>query len=729
MLSAPHDPTSRVMALTLTGLALLGWLMLALRLGRKPRPGWRVILTEAACLALVEIAGVWVAWPFFHPHIVGLGDATHYTLQIADAVTQARSGTFPVFVGQSIYAFNGGVHTLRTAPYFTNLGIFLDLLTARSLPFPALANLTLVLSSLGGALAAYACARRLLSGARWVSALLAVTYTLGPGLSVPAIHYDLFATYLTAPWQPIFWLGLALSLRETDDREGLFWSVFALGTLWSVHPPTALWLTPAFVATQLARLTFAASGWRIQLKHWLVAAAGFALLTAFPFYSVLSLGLGYSPAATGGMEHSIIANLRAAWPGSLLPFAYAKGHLQNLQLGYSLWALLAVGCAFRWRAGPAGWVFKLCTAVYLLLLLPVPGVTLWLWRHMPPRVLDMTNDWPMHRFYLILSGLAVVSAALFFGRLLRERPRAAPYLVAGLAVAAIWSAAEAARFRRHGFETRGSAATTNRILAPANLNAGRSSYLLFGRYPSHFSHGRMDPEFELRLVDANSTPILINSQKILRSAAPASPAPAWREIQDEISFQADGRSDLLLEFAFPSADAAGYIVVKGQTVEFAYEIPTFGEVRAFGAKPESDRTIVARFRGEPAQRVAILSKPPGTRMRIWPFAGERDLPLRLASLMPLKVKLQDPSPAAVLETPRMFIPGYTARVDGRATAVQRLPDGLAGVPLPAGAREIVVEYPGPFGLRGLYYAALAAWTLLAGAAFLLGTGLSRRRET
>ena len=116
-------------------------------------------------------------------------------------------------------------------------------------------------------------------------------------------------------------------------------------------------------------------------------------------------------------------------------------------------------------------------------------------------------------------------------------------------------------------------------------------------------------------------------------------------------------------------------------------------------------------------------------MRIWPFAGERDLPLRLASLMPLKVNLQDPSPAGVLETPRMFIPGYTARVDGRATAVQRLPDGLVGVPLPAGAREVVVEYPGPFGLRGLYYAALAAWTLLAGAAFLLGTGLSRPRET
>jgi hypothetical protein len=721
-----HDPAEGTMALTLTGLALLGCLILTLRIAGKPGMGWRVVLAEAICLGLVVFAGVWVAWPFFHPQIVGLGDATHYTLQIADAVTQARSGVFPVFVGQSVYAFNGGVHTLRTAPYFTNLGIFLDLLTARSLPFPALANLTLVLSSLGGALAAYACARRLLSGGRAVSALLAVTYTLGPGLSVPAIHYDLFATYLTAPWQPIFWLGLALSLRDTDDREGLFWSVFALGTLWSVHPPTAIWLTPAFIGTQMARLTFPSSGWRIQINRWLIAALGLGLLTVFPFYSVLSLGLGYSPAATGGMEHAIIANLRAAWPGSLLPFASATGHLQNLQLGYSLWALLAVGFAFRWRSGPNGWILKLCAVGYLLLLLPVPGLTLWLWQQMPPRILDMTNVWPMQRFYLILSGLAAVSSALFFGKLLRERPRAAPYLIALLLVAVAWSASEAYRFRKRGFEVRSTAATTTRLLAPANLNAGRSSYLLFGHYPAHFSHGRMDPEFELRLVDANSNPTVVNSQKILASAVAGTAPPAWQTIQDETSFQVDGHNDILLEFAFPSADAAGYIVVKGQTVEIAYEIPTFGEPKAFGSKPESNPTIVARFRGEPPQRVIILSKPPGTRVRVWPFTSDRDVPIRLTSLTPLKITLQDPAPAGTtLETPRMFIPGYAARVDGRPTAVQRLPDGLAGVPLPAGSREIIVDYPGPIGLRWCYFATLTVWCLLTAGAFLLGTGLYR----
>lgn len=729
MFSALQDPTVRLMASAVLGLAALGWLILAFRLGRNRYPGWRIVLAELICLALVALAGVWVAWPFFHPHIVGLGDATHYTLQIADAVTQARLGIFPVIVGQSNFAFNGGVHTLRTAPYFTNLGIFLDLLTGRSLPFPALTNLTLVMSGLGGALAAYACARRLLSGARWVSALLAIIFILGPGLSVPAIHYDLFATFLTAPWQPIFWLGLALSLRHADDREGLFWSVFALGTLWSVHPPTALWLTPAFVATQITRLAFPSPGWRVQVKRWLVAALGLLFLIAFPFYSVLSLGLGYSPAATGGMEHSIVANLRAAWPGSLLPFAYAKGHLQNLQLGFSLWALLIVGFVFRWRSGPAGWTLKACAVVYLLLLIPVPGLTLWLWHHMPARILDMTNDWPMHRFYLILSGLAVASSSLFFGKLLRERPRSAPYLIAGLLVAATWSASEAHRFKKRGFETRLSAATTTRTLAPANLNAGRSSYLLFGRYPAHFSHGRMDPEFELRLVDASSNPIVINQQKILDSGLTGKSSPAWQAVQDKISFPVDGSSDLLLEFAFPSEEAAGYIVVKGQTVEVAYEIPTFGEIKAFGSKPESNRTIVARFLREPPQSVTIFSKPPGAHMRIWPFTSERDVPIRLDSLVPLKITLQSPFPAGTVETPRMFIPGYVARVDGRAAAVQRLPDGLVGVPVPAGAREITVEYPGPFGLRWIYFATITVWALLAGAAFFFSTGLNRVQET
>ena len=106
---------------------------------------------EILC-ALIAVAGALASvLPLLGEKVVGSGDAYHYALQAADFSTQVRRGIFPVLIGQSPYAFNGNIHTLRTAPYYVHLCGLVDLIAqGRLTPFRVEA-LAAILSALGGA--------------------------------------------------------------------------------------------------------------------------------------------------------------------------------------------------------------------------------------------------------------------------------------------------------------------------------------------------------------------------------------------------------------------------------------------------------------------------------------------------------------------------------------------------------------------------------------------------
>ena len=110
--------------------------------------------------------------------------------------------------------------------------------------------------------------------------------------------------------------------------------------------------------------------------------------------------------------------MQASLPGVVLPVNLDGGQ-GNFQLGYGLTLILIAGLAALWSDGPTG-KGLLPTALFLLVAtFPVPGVTWLLWEWVPAKLVDVTNVWPMQRFYLMLSGLAVVVAALAAGRRVR----------------------------------------------------------------------------------------------------------------------------------------------------------------------------------------------------------------------------------------------------------------------------------------------------------------------
>lgn len=118
-------------------------------------------MAEAGRWALLLAAGTLLMFPYYTHRPIGSGDAHWYTLMLSDFVLQIRSGVFPVWVGQTEYAFNGAVNPLRLAPWFQHAGALLDLATMQVLDFIALKNALLCLNFLllGGT--TYACLRRL----------------------------------------------------------------------------------------------------------------------------------------------------------------------------------------------------------------------------------------------------------------------------------------------------------------------------------------------------------------------------------------------------------------------------------------------------------------------------------------------------------------------------------------------------------------------------------------
>ena len=110
---------------------------------------------EVARLLLLAAVATWLLHPFATTRQIGAGDALWYANMLADFVTQLRAGVFPIFVGQTDYAFNGAVYPLRVAPFYQHLAGVLDLLTGRQLGIFALQHLCVLVVGYAGIFSSY----------------------------------------------------------------------------------------------------------------------------------------------------------------------------------------------------------------------------------------------------------------------------------------------------------------------------------------------------------------------------------------------------------------------------------------------------------------------------------------------------------------------------------------------------------------------------------------------
>ena len=684
---------------------------------------WTV--TRGRSLGVVLAAGLFIAAPFFTNRGLGTSEAYNYSLAAADFVTQMRAGEFPVLAGQSDFAWNGRIHPLRTAPYFLYAAGLLDLVTFHSLGFWTQQNLVVGLSLLGGVLSCYFCLRRAVPGlGDRAAALLAAAYGLSPGLLSTAYTMDLYMTVMAVPWIPLVLGGLVRA-----QREGSF-SAFAqiavgLAAMWLAHPPVAFWLT---IAVLLAGLALLATGcWR---GHALLAAGGavplFMLLACFAFVSVLTASHYGAITHVKDVALLLVETKRVA-ADSLAPVSAGAGQLGDFQLGYLYWALLVIAAGLAlWRRQALALALVVSSVFFLALTLPVPGVQAWLWDRLPTLAVSLTNQWPMQRFYLLVTAQVIFAFALVW------RPPARPVTgflrdaaIFVMVVATLWTGWQSLRFVVRGFSSHLDAAVSARTHRPENVNLTLISYALFDP-PPWFVNGVMDPLMEFRLrapFDAHEV-IANGTAPFAETVASGMFRVAETEsdrliLTPRLLLQPGLRYRLTLDFKAPPQTML--LQLRGRTFFRQYPLPAAGQPRGFGMLPGNGRSLFLWTTGHSPEEVELHLVASGienqSRMRFAGFKLEAvapdQLPVVVESLVPLRARVHAES-AGYLEVPRMYLDGYRATVDSRPVFVQASPDALVLLPVPAGESRVEVRYVGSRLLRLAFWLTCAGWCTVGG---------------
>lgn len=673
-------------------------------------------------ILIAVLAGALAASPFLTCRALGTKEAYNYSLAVADAVTQFRAGEVPMLVGQTEYAFNGRIHPLRTAPGLAYAAALLDLVTFRQLGFWTLQNLVLAISLLGGAAAAYAGLRLATPATPCVAALLAGAYVLSPPVLAAAYGMDLFMTVLATPFVPLVIAANVSALAERQRPRSALLGL-TLAAAWLAHPPIALWLTLATVALQaIALLTCPPD--RLGVLRT-VGAIGLAIVLAgFGLVSALTA----SPYASIVHQHDttlLQSEVSRVFAASLRPVSDRADQLGDFQVGYTVWVLTfaaLLGALFRRTRGALALV---AVAVGLLCFtLPVPFVHSWLWDHVPTLVLNLTNQWPMQRLYLPFTALGIFAFALVWrtpatGRLGQDALRLTIAALAG------WTVWQAGHFLGRGFATRQSIGDTASSHLATNLDLTPISYALLGT-PPDFTNGTMDPGFGFRLLRPfDAQPVATNwtapmpespGTRHLRLEARAGDADDILDLTGELNLEAGRRYRLTFAFAVPPRDAT--LQIRGLSVRREYRLPSAGGPLGFGMA-EGNNPAISLWTDRPeAERVTFRLVGPGLARSSWrgqTFAEVRvepvipaALPVELRSLLPLQARVTAPG-AGYLETPRMFLPGYSATVDGGPARVQRSPDGRVMLAVPAGQSMVEVRYRGSNLLRLAFWLTAAGW--------------------
>lgn len=672
---------------------------------------------------------VWVFHPFATSRFYGTGDALWYANMLADFVSQWRAGVFPVFVGQTEYAFNGAVYPLRVAPLYQHVAGVLDLLTARQLGFFALQHLVVITTGVAGMVSCYSCLTALAPRYRSAATLLTTLYITCPGVLGVIFVQDLYMSWMTLPFLPVIAYGIVRSYAE-DDYAAWFAIAAGLGGTWLAHAPIAMWMTAIAGVAQLARLLFV----HRTTASWKRALAGGGLLLAlaqYPFVSNYLLQMPGSPPPSGGpLEHPerIVVALRDAFPGCLVPLSIGAGRLSDLQLGYGLGIVLIVGVAGfivkrSWQLG----VLAAAVAALIFIVLPVPFWSEIFWLKIAPEaVRRLTFYWPMHRFYFVLATLSVFVGILGVKALIRVRKNLVRFLTGVLALGCIWSIWESRQFQAAAALRTASVEDTERKQRPENRLLMTHAYGLFSKLPPTFSHGVMDPTAEFRLLDPESQKPLENTR------APSGKAIAEGEfigtpddnpgiLNLEPSLKLSPGTHYDLGFTFQPRASAGILQLVGTSFFREYALPSSGEARAFGTGPSnSPRLSLWTTRGED-ETVTLRFIPSGEGTNTFEdrrFAhfqlferGQSGEPIQIKNWIPLTLTV-NASTAALLETPRMATPGYRARTNGQPTASVITPAGLLAIAVPAGASEVELRFSAPLLLKISYWATLVAWIAL-----------------
>ena len=701
-------------------------------------------------VALVGFLVVFPAWALreFNGSVLpGGGDDRWYAACLADSVTQARQGVFPIWVGQSLYQFNGSVSPVRIAPAFDYLAIALDIVTLRSLgPVPLLC-LLIVIVGIATLTSAYLCLSSLAGGRRMLGLFLAGIFFSSPGVLGLACNADLIMSWTALPLIPIIFYATVRSFEPQFERRSLLMLSFSLGLCWWCHPPIALWGTLFAFIGQLARIVFS-TRFGTDWKAITSAIVIYAMIALYPVGSVLLFPTqpGMNMASTQIASPRVIARfISESFPGSFLPMSEGGRETSDFQLGYTLWLLLCYCLFIRLRrASLAGRVLLCIAGLVVIVAVPIPYLNPLAWKIVPAFIAGPTGNWAVPRLFLYLAGAIAFAVAV-------SESEDAPggtrkkLLLAILSAGFLWNCVEANHYGSMALIVANDQATRVDALLPENLKITRYSYGMFPRLPSTFTHGVVNPELENRLLDVGSHTVLeSNLDQALVTSHPAAQERLVNhlklngtiEIEHPLKLQPNSHYLLQVHFSTPQS-ARGVLEFAGESFFRTYSLPDYGEARSFGAGGLHRNVVPVWTTSKRAEEISVRFVPAGDmsedeltqfecELRL--YAYERDaLPVRVDRWVPYSARVQSPH-EAWLESPRMYQPGYVGIVNGRRSKVEKSEDGFVSVRVPAGLSTVSIEYHPPLGLVWLFWISTVSSCAFAASALALYLFPSTRRR-
>ena len=718
--------------------AVLGTLHLATRIvGVDGVSRARVLRTTIVVTSLTFLFS-----PLIGGHGAGAGDGYWYRLMLADFVAQWRAGLFPAFVGQSESAFSGTVFPHRFAPLLLHLAGGLDILFFHRLTIPQLLNLSLLIAAAGAAWSMQRCLRYVLPNSPWMRVALTLLFTASPAVLAITHTGGLYMSMMTLPFIP--WVSLAVwRAARTAEPLPLFPTAVPLAGAWLGHAPIAFWLTLILAVALSAR-------WISLAKHRAQVAgeAGkllliFAPLTAFVFISSLSIesDRGITTVLT------VMRSIEDSYPGILLPVSPSAALDSDYQLGLAVLVLLVV-TFFCWIRKPdrsSAYLYAAMT-ILLVLVMPVPVLTRWLWSHVPQLVLDATYNWPMQRLPVIALALGVLAIA---SALHRVGPRSLMrwLLVPAIWIGVLWSHREATHFVKRGHTISVPPATAETRVSPNNAVITRYSFFQLSTAPYYFSHGYVDPFLTLRLLSPDGSAVLDSNLAAVERLVPDSSHGLVGDLDvsnsvplsPRLNLQPGARHYLAVEWPEGSDELRGTLSIRTMSIFRTYWLPDsgFGSTYtshngSFGIGGRHASGISVWTEGPQSESIELkftYESPPAVRpptnfmtvhRRTYTHAS---LPIKIDSLLPLRASTLSPAGGSILETPRMYIDGYAARVNGKAVDVLKTAEKLVGIPLPEGPASVELVYSGPLAVRVSYWIGVASWSVL-----VLGFGLAELRR-
>lgn len=777
-------------------------------------------LAEVARLATLAAFALWAFRPYFTPLFFGGLDATSYAYGMSDALQQERAGTFPVFVGQSEFMFEGVIHPIRTAPYHHYFGMLLDLLTSRVLRPVAIEHMTVLLGAVLAALVTYACLASLAPRRRGAAWLQAAIYVSAPAFAGFIYTQEMYMTFMALAWLPLV-VYANLRLLRADDATG--WTLLAAGSalLWICHPAIGLWggllsgllqgwrllqervggflwqaaaaavlfaglaayyfwsmieiatSSAVTVASRGANLTVLGGlllGFGLLLRHlatarriWLGLALAIAVALWF-FFRPYALWLGAACLLTGlgralaarlpkdawrvrlpeiSLGIALLAGLcvlpwcaraedipawniiRGLFPRNLSPLSAGANLPGDIQLGYPVLAVSLLGLAAAFRTSRLDLRFAaLALVVGFALMLPIPGVTRLLVAMMPEIVTAISSVSLWQRYMPVLLVLAVFLGFLGLDVWSGAGRRTGWVLLLALAAGTAWSTHNHEKFVRNGYGAIRSTGNPRDFDRTENL---RQFAYIFSNLPlsPYLLNGVADYHLESRLLRGDDPNVELGE------TVPW-PDVRWQPLQattDELNSRflnltptltLNPGEHRLLRFRFVDRAYDGVLVMRGPRGwyrEYFFPNAGFGE-KSFGVDPARPKTVAIWNASEvpqPVEMVFILNAIPNEKMPPAVFADlamtsydPAHLPIQTRSLIPYRAHTEVSAPAW-LETPRMFIPGYRANVNGHVTPVQRSPNQRVMIRLEPGANDIALRYVGTAALWTAFVVSTATW--------------------